>query len=706
MICAAGLSALQPIFADSIWWHVARGREALSFNLLPSASLLIADTLAEADWLSGVPTMLAFDLGGLHGLMLLQLLLAVFVAVLLIRATSGPTNTNAWLVLPALIIVCNRSLPVPASLTLVAIPLLWHVANDFLREPTSAHLVKLFITVVIAVNFAPGILWLFATVVIAGFQHGESRLDEFARSRIWQSSSVALVASCLNPRGVFAIRDAFVLTFPQANVSRAYLVGTQFDVLASSADRLSTALFVALTLLIAFKYFAQRAHPAEWSCLAILQFAAWSCARNLLPVTVLLLLLCGVVKGNPATGDIWQTPARLRRLHPPVFSLTMVLLIAVCVSGVVGQDRRLGWGVAPHLDYRPLQRDLTGLEIEGSVRTDDVLGTGVVSFLQLPGIQAHDTPERALLGGRWIARWHFWDDITNQRRNPYERDDGTTGGWWSSLLEDDIKLLVINSRHHKTIRALEETSWRMLSMDSPVIPYGFSGDPEMVAPILNCWDSRLLVNNGTWRYDFPGAAVEWGRTDFVDAIGGDTLTDECRRLAGVFQTLSLEHAAAKVLTASLATQPSLQIIDQLCELKWRQAIVERVQASQSSVWTRWLATYRGTRSSFRKSSWGEDFGLGPDGRLILPDGSHEGLSIPVESWRKARTFYFQGRLDKALDVFKTDDPDTLYARSQLLLEMGRPDEAFATLRSRKMTVFSQHDRILSALVTHELQFAK
>ena len=72
LIATAALLGLQPITADSLWWHVARGREAIDFNLLPSASLLRADVAAESDWLSGVPMALAFDLAGLHGLMLLQ----------------------------------------------------------------------------------------------------------------------------------------------------------------------------------------------------------------------------------------------------------------------------------------------------------------------------------------------------------------------------------------------------------------------------------------------------------------------------------------------------------------------------------------------------------------------------------------------------------------------------------------------------------
>ena len=741
MIGAAALLGLQPVFAESLWWHVARGREALTFNLLPSASLLNADVAAEADWLSGVPTALAFDLGGLHGLMLLQLLIAVSIAVMLIRAVDDEhAGLKAWLVLPALLLLCNRSLPVPASLTLLAIPLVWNIARDLQRESTSARLVQLFVVCAIAANLAPGVLWFLSTVAVAGVLRDNSPTARFSTPMFFRSLGAAAAAGCLTPRGVLAYRDAFVLAFPQVNVSRAYLTGTHFDVLASSDDRFAIALFAVLALFVAIHLFRRRSHVGVWACFGVLQVCAWSCAGNLLPVTVLLVLLgtadrasstktstqwlhsseprgdyCGsslqeyaAASGSPLTyfGTLWchwtsvsKLSIRLRRFQPSAFMLATGLLTGTCVLGVADQDRRLGWGVAPLLDYRPLQRDLTGLEVEGTVLANDVLGVGVVALLELPNLTAHDTPERALLGDRWISSWHLWDDISHQRRNPYDRDDGTTGGWWSSLQNDDIKILLIDSRQHSILRALETTSWRMLSLDSPVIPYGFSGEPAMAKPILECWDARWMVNYGPWQYDFPGAAVVWGRTDIAGTVGCESLTDECRRLAGVFEALELYHASSKVLTAALSDQPSATVQNQLQKSMQRLARSEQTLASRASRWDTWLAVNPGDEKAAASRSLMLKLGFLPK-RVLGASQLHFEPLAPSDNWQTARSYYFDGRLDLAMKALDSNNFATVFARAQLQIVLGQTDAATDTLKSLND---SEIDPVLSVLVAHELK---
>jgi hypothetical protein len=695
MIGAAALLGLQPVFAESLWWHVARGREALTFNLLPSASLLNADVAAEADWLSGVPTALAFDLGGLHGLMLLQLLIAVSIAVMLIRAVDDEhTGLKAWLILPALLLLCNRSLPVPASLTLLAIPLVWNIARDQQREPTSARLVQLFVVCVIAANLAPGVLWFLAAVAIAGIVRGKSPTAQFSLHGYCQCLGVVAAAGCLTPRGVLAYRDAFVLAFPQVNVSRAYLTGTHFDVLASSDDRFAIALFVVLAVFVAIHHFRRRACFETWACFSVLQFCVWSCAGNLLPVTVLLVLL-----GTADRTSVSKLSIGLPRFQPFAFMLTTGLLTGTCVLGVADLDRRLGWGVAPLLDYRPLQRDLTGLEVDGTVLANDVLGAGVVALLELPNLTAHDTPERALLGDRWISSWHLWDDISHQRRNPYDRDDGTTGGWWSSLQNDDIKILLIDSRQHSILRTLETTSWRMLSLDSPVIPYGFSGEPAMAKPILECWDARWMVNYGPWQYDFPGAAVVWGRTDIAGTVGCESLTDECRRLAGVFEALELYHASSKVLTAALSDQPSATVQNQLQKSMQRLARSEQTLASRASRWDTWLAVNPGDEKAAASRSLMLKLGF-LSKRVLGTSQLHFEPLAPSDNWQTARSYYFDGRLDLAMKALDSNNFATVFARAQLQIVLGQTDAATDTLKSLND---SEIDPVLSVLVAHELK---
>lgn len=670
--------------------------------MLPSASLLSTDASAEADWLSGVPTTLAFEMAGLHGLMILQLLIAVSIAVMLIRSAQFESaGLNVWLMLPALLILCNRSLPVPGSLTLLAIPLVWNIARDLQREPTPTRLVQLFVVCVLAANIAPGVLWFLAAVAIAGVLRGKSPTARFSPSVFCRILVAAAAAGCLTPRGVLAYRDAFVLAFPQTSVSRAYLIDTRFDVLAMSDDRFGIALFAVLTLLVVVHLCRRQSHVEGWACFGVLQFCAWSSAANLLPVTVLLVLL-GTIEDDNSTGvSVWKLARLLQRFQPATFVVTAGLLVAVCVLGVADPDRRAGWGIAPFLDYRPLQRDLAGLDFEGAVLADDILGTGIVSLLELPGGRARDTPERALLGGRWISRWHLWNDIAHQRRMPYDRDDGTTGGWWLPLQDQDVSLLLVNSRHHRTLRALETTSWRMLSFDSSVIPFGFSGDALMSRPIMRSWNDRRVVDFGPWQYAFPSESVDWAGTDFLSLFGGQPSSQECRRLAAVFQTLGLYRASAKTLVAALGHRTSQPVVDQLRELSFQKAVSERHLASRASRWTTWLAMFPGTEESVENNHLLLMLGFIPQRVLGQPRGKFEPLAAE-ESWHNARSFYFDGRLDDALSILDSTDPETLYARTQLLFELAQPDAAIVTLKTLQSP---ESNSVLSLLATHELQSA-
>ncbi len=703
LIATAALLGLQPITADSLWWHVARGREAIDFNLLPSASLLRADVAAESDWLSGVPMALAFDLAGLHGLMLLQLLLAVAIAVsLILAARITVTDLKAWLLLPALAVLCNRSLPVPATWTLLAIPIVWSAARDAVREPTFTQLLRLAGYCAVAVNLAPCTFWLFTTVVMAGMLRDDTRSEPVPYSGLSRSLATVTVAVCVNPRGAFAVRDTFVLAFPQLSISSAYLTGTRFDVLISSEGPFVVGLLLILSVLVAIELLRQRAGVAGWSCFATLQFCVWSCIGNLLPVTLLLVLLGTFSPESRDEVSKPQKPSTYWNFTSLGFTLASVILTAVCVLGIADGGRRLGWGVAPHLDYRPLQRDLEGLEVEGTVHTDDVLGAGAVALLELPNLKVHDTPERAMLGRRWVSRWHLWDDISHQRRNPYERDNGTTGGWWSSLRDDDVKLLVIDSRHHQTVRALEETSWRMLSLDSAVIPYGFSGEPAMGTPILNCWDARWLVDYGPWQYDFPGTSVDWGRTDFVDPIGGKPLTDECRRLAGVFEVLKLYHASNKVLTAALSVHPSAVVQGQLQESVRHLVSAERTLASRASRWNTWLGAHSGDEKTAANRSLMETLGFPPRRTLGVSQLEFEPLAVN-DAWQDARSFYLEGHLDQAAKSLDSGDPATAFGRAQLQIVLGQTNAAIDTLQSLNDL---EIDPVLSVLVAHELKSAQ
>jgi hypothetical protein len=77
--------AIQPVSADSFWWHLSRGRAVSTGSLSPSRDLLANDNSAEADWLGGLPFYPGYELFGVDGLMFSKVIAVLIAGLLLMR---------------------------------------------------------------------------------------------------------------------------------------------------------------------------------------------------------------------------------------------------------------------------------------------------------------------------------------------------------------------------------------------------------------------------------------------------------------------------------------------------------------------------------------------------------------------------------------------------------------------------------------------
>ena len=94
--------AVRPISNADFWWQLSRGRAVLEGQLSPSRFLLAGDSLAEADWLGGVPFYVVFALTGFFGLMLLKTTVITSVAVWCWRRASGVPKSLRLLLITSL----------------------------------------------------------------------------------------------------------------------------------------------------------------------------------------------------------------------------------------------------------------------------------------------------------------------------------------------------------------------------------------------------------------------------------------------------------------------------------------------------------------------------------------------------------------------------------------------------------------------------
>ncbi|TWU23389.1 hypothetical protein Pla52o_29250 [Novipirellula galeiformis] len=563
-----GVFAFQPFSADDFWWQLSRGREVVGGSITPSRSLLTLETLAEADWLGGLPAFSVFQLLGGNGLMLCRVLLVGGGLAWLLAPprSGGMVHPWVWFVVTlAMLTLAERFDMLPPMFDCLAILVLVGLMHRKPGEPTGAvpwpskgrkHAASMVTAAglfVVWSNLSPAILaglvgWL-------AFTFAASLSGDPGRRANWGLAILMLAGGCINPRGVFAWSDSFSAIVPAWRNHPSLLAGTPWRPLFEGLPNQAAILFLVLTAIwVATATLNRQRIPRGLFCFAWMQWLAWSSLSNVPLATTWLaadILFTWHRRGAWTISTLgWSRSRRIGLLVAP-----LVIAVAPPLSGLLGT---LGWGIDVGLDNRMLRIALEPTRPYGTAFADDTRSGGMLAWeipqlrepsaaSDSPPLQLQDVALRAVITGRFAEHRRVIDDLRQQRLMSYWLTDGSRGGYWLALERRKTTLLVVSSRDSELIYGLEPSIWKPLSLDSPVIPYAAAGDEHYARQMVETLTHREIVEFQNWQYSFPNSTGSLFDRDRWGAISVIVNADQAYRQAEVFRAMGLRYAALRVL---------------------------------------------------------------------------------------------------------------------------------------------------------------
>ena len=658
------LFAARPISSDELWWDMSRGRAVAAGSLMPSRQLLSLETNADADWLSGLPVWLIYEVSGAFGLMVARLVCMLLVAIFLYRQASA--LPIAWrLLLPVLALGVSTALfdPGPLLFDALGLVLLYAFFNctQFSASSSSAaaasssaaaaaataaaiaasagrpdsnrtmaghdHCVPCEVPVAEgrssgASGDSGNVSWwdllLIAALFVAWANLGQRVLIGWLglisllsiRSHVnkvsppsaavtvenvrlawclrWSALRyamngryllVAVLASCVTPRGWYTPWDALRLLFPPLAAESWVLTPTSWSALANVNWGPVEWGWIWLSVVVGLLLLSgpRERWPMLLGVWVPTQAIGWTAVENLPLAAIGLALVAAsclaganshkqTLKMNQTVEPAWSRiragflagPFNRSRLTRPIRPL-------LCIAGwlLVGGGllpvayERFGWGIEARLDDRYLRLALSLAQPHGTAFATEARGAGLLCWVNSTDIQVQDLPRRALLGGRLRTHRLLCDDLRQQRQHVYWRADDTQGGWWLPLTQRQTSLVLVAAEEVSLIRALEPSIYKPLSLDAPVIPYAAAGDSAYARLLLEVLKQREFVELGSWQYQpAPGMLSSFERLPGTPAA---RLTEVhgLHRQASVFRAMQLHRAALKVLSYALAKHAPL-----------------------------------------------------------------------------------------------------------------------------------------------------
>ena len=663
LLLTAAVILLRPAVNSDFWWNLARGRQVFAGSWTPSADLLVADSLPEADWLGGALHYFLLTLAGVWGVTTLPVLATAVALLLLVRSR----NADHWLVgiifllwMPALRVSLQSS---GSLMDVLAMVVLWHMLVGLV--PGQSAVLKTAGLFCLWSNLGPGMLWgLWGLVAF------------FPRRQLsWQVLLAAGLGGMVNPRGLLAWRDA-VLNFAPgllAGASWGVLPEHQFWSVPGQAQAL-----VSWGLLLAFAVSSRwldRREPEQW--------LRWGAPVLSLVMNPMLLPMSALWIGLDACSAEHPFPWPQQRRWPAlrIAAAGIVgLVILLDAGGMLDTRLRLGWGIASQLDYRLLDDRLVDIG-EGDIigYTPDARSAGAVAWLQ-GKVHPEDIPRRALLGGRWRQNALLLDDLMHNRGSAFRRADGTWGGWMAEMDVRHLLILFLPYELEQLHEALGETEWKAADVDSPVVPYVSADDLRFIPPIVDTMRQLSLVESGPWHPGQEIFSTHGIRVDVREALGlgGDPGT--ARLQSRIFRSLQTPLAAVRVLLP-FRRMEGLQVV--------RNEFLQAQLALAEQDWLQTGASTRWSRAVIHRLTSNENIRRRPS--LEVPDASREN-ALPA-GWQKALDSYLQGRLQQAIEDLSSQTDEERIARCMLWLEMGEPAQALAEVKEIDSEQASRVNRV-------------
>ncbi|GAA5507489.1 hypothetical protein [Novipirellula caenicola] len=610
LACLAAVLAFQPLAADDLWWQLARGRQVASGEIAPSRSLLTQETLAEADWLGGLPAYVVYQFAGGHGLMLFRVLMVAggLAWLVSLRRSGGVVHPLVWIVTAAVLVTpAGRFDLMPAMFDVVALAVLvalMHRKTDEdsegqvagnTRRRSAASMVTAAGLFVIWSNLSPAILA--GLIAWVTFSVGASLVADPHRRKNWILAGLMLAGGCINPRGVFAWSDSLSAIVPAWRNHPALLADTAWQPLIAAVQNQEAIVFFLITAIwIANQTIARARLPRGLFCFAWMQWLAWTSLHNVALATTWMafdVLWSWHRRGRWTILDVDHA----RRKRMGALAVPIVLAMMLLFSGWLPT---LGWGIDALLDSRMLRRALASTHPYGTAFADDTRSGGMLAW-ELPqinelsgadaaaGLRLQDVAPRAVIAGRFSTHQQIIDDLRQQRLMSYWRSDGSRGGYWVPLEHRETTLLVVSNRDTELIRGLEPSIWKPLSLDSPAIPYAAAGDEPYARQMIDTLTSREIVEFQNWQYSFPNSTGSLFDRDRWGIIPVIVDVDQAYRQAEVFRAMGLRYAALRVLfVARQAFPTSTPLAHSMTRCQTELAEAEIVTAGVLS-WFRYFA---------------------------------------------------------------------------------------------------------------------
>ena len=658
--CCAALIAFQPVATDDLWWQLSRGRELLKGNWHPSRMLLVDETLADADWLGGVPILATFHLLGLAGLATVRPLVVAALAWFSWRMILG---RHWWRAVTAgLVLICASPALEPSALGLdfgFFLLLGWgahsHRPNRWQRRLICPIILLLW------ANFAPRVV--LGLLSLAAWNLARRQPQRTPAITIGWGLLLAVAASSLTPRGWWTLADSLRITFPLAFPQGWWLNEGPWASGITGFPPWQALSFVALTLAILFQIACQKMRNAAIPILVGVQVAAWHNVGMMSLAAVPLLFLLGrsyavsganqpgdaAEQGEPVTGHARHLT---RESHLHVFGLAL-LVVLFLISLFAFARQGLGYGLVEALDIRFLERTLAGKSLEQTAWADSVRTAGMLAW-DGRGLQVHDIPHRALLGGRLMDYHLLRDDLRHGRRGYHQRSDNRQGGWWLPLLGRQTEMLLVDTNDTALIAGLRQTLWRPLAIDGPILALGRAGSSELNDSILLAIRFQDYVEFGDWQYRPPQSS---GSVFDRDRFGLRPEWDDTNlaiRQAELLRAMGLPRAALRVLRHLQRTGRERQ-----ADLPSKRCHADLFD---------WEVRMAGQASVFR--------------RVVNQTLAGRTDPAATPSFQKAATAYAQGQVAAALETLQQDGDralETRYAVASLRLEFGGSEAAIMEL---------------------------
>ncbi len=652
---AALVLSLQPLSNVELWWQLVRGRTVMSGEWAPSRFLLSHEVLANGDWLNGTIAWGVFLWGGIAGLMVLKIFVALFTGGRLLKK-CGRSFQRTFFCLTLLVAVQPVFDPSSSTFDFLSILLVAALAQKQRYFSIAAW-------AVVWANFSTGAIWVIP-VFVAFVHHG--RMVGVRGTAIWVCA--LLVCLSLTPRGPLSAVDMLVLAVPWLFNEAVFLTGTGYS---NSPVTMSVmaAIFMGLSALVL---------PGTVRSRKIIVVVLTGVGVMTVRYLPLAATVSGLILIDLPDNVRLKKLSHFKGMRVVVSAIAATIVIWNVAGGIGGRSDRLGWGIADSIDLRFTERDLQQHQNSHlKAHCTDVNGAGLL-LMACRSVQVLDVPEAAIRGDRLQEFWLMNHDLATGRKVSFIRQNGTEGGWWCELINKDVSLLVVSPKRQAVLTSLEPTLWKPLSLDSPQLVFGVAGIRRFNSQILTTRSQRDLFEYGGWRHELYCRTSVPSHTDLWAATTGFLDVRADIRQAGVFRAMAMNVAAVRTILPVLdfGGRPSCQ--------------QEFLKIQQQFAWYEWLNS--GQVSALRRQvlhrlqSEVSVPGV-PEGELV----SDKTAAIPND----AILSYCSGDLTAATAALTSQTVEAQYAKHVFQWESGDSRNADTTL---SMMEAAYPDHPLTAMI--------